>query len=323
MTTTFFIPLLIGIASVLTGLIVVLSLVYSLSSGSDLSERLEVYALIHDKTPRRDYRPIRKRVARLRTRMNSMLSAFTSEELSLRLMSANWPITETEYILIRIWGTVAGFVIGWALFQSIYPGIGLAVIALLTPSIYLNTSVNRRRLKFEKQLVDVLVLITGAVRAGYSFLQSLDIVVQEMKPPVSEEFRRVRQEVGLGLSLGQALTNLHARMQNEDLYLVISAVNINSQVGGNLTTMLEAVTNTVRERSRLFSEIRALTSQQRFSGYILTLLPFIIVAILFIISPNYISKLFQPGAMMCIPIGALVFVLLGNIVIRMMSKMDV
>jgi tight adherence protein B len=107
------------------------------------------------------------------------------------------------------------------------------------------------------------------------------------------------------------------------LYLVISAVNINSQVGGNLTTMLEAVTNTVRERSRLFSEIRALTSQQRFSGYILTLLPFIIVAILFIISPNYISKLFQPGAMMCIPIGALVFVLLGNIVIRMMSKMDV
>ena len=144
-----------------------------------------------------------------------------------------------------------------------------------------------------------------------------------MKPPVSEEFRRVRQEVGLGLSLGQALTNLHARMQNEDLYLVISAVNINSQVGGNLTTMLEAVTNTVRERSRLFSEIRALTSQQRFSGYILTLLPFIIVAILFIISPNYISKLFQPGAMMCIPIGALVFVLLGNIVIRMMSKMDV
>lgn len=323
MTTPFFLPLVIGIACVLTGLIVVLSLLYSLTSSSDVSERLATYALIPDKTPRRDYKPIRKRMTRLRIRMNSMLSALTSEELSLRLTSANWPITETEYILIRIWGAVAGFVIGWIFFRSVFPGIGLAVIALLVPSIYLNMCVNRRRMQFEKQLVDVLVLITGAVRAGFSFLQSLDIVVQEMKPPVSDEFRRVRREVGLGFSLGQALTNLHARMENEDLYLVISAVNINSQVGGNLATMLEVVTNTVRERSRLFSEIRALTSQQRFSGYILTLLPFLIAATLFVISPTYISKLFQPGSLMCIPIGALILVLLGNIVIRMMSKMDV
>ena len=117
MTTTSFIPLLIAIASVVTGLIVILSLVFSFSSGNDLSERLEIYALIPDATPRRDFRPMRKRMARLRTRMNSMLSAFTSEELSLRLTSANWPITETEYILIRFWGTVAGFVIGWVLFK--------------------------------------------------------------------------------------------------------------------------------------------------------------------------------------------------------------
>jgi tight adherence protein B len=323
MTTNLFLPLVIGIACVLTGLIVVLSMVYSLSSGSDVSERIEAYALIPDNTPRTDYKLIRKRMTRLRVRMNSMLSALSSEELSLRLTSANWPITETEYILIRIWGTVIGLVFGWIVFQSIYPGIGLAVIAFLLPSFYLNISINRRRLQFEKQLVDVLVLITGAVRSGYSFLQSLDIVVQEMKPPVSEEFRRVRREVGLGFSLNQALINLHARMQNEDLYLVISAVNINSQVGGNLTTMLEVVTNTVRERTRLFSEIRSLTSQQRFSGYILTLLPFFIVAVLFIISPTYIARLFQPGTLMCIPIGALILVLLGNIIVRMMSKMDV
>jgi len=171
--------------------------------------------------------------------------------------------------------------------------------------------------------MDVLVLITGAVRAGYSFLQSLDVVVQEMKPPVSEEFRRVRREVSLGLPLSRALTNLHARMQNEDLYLVLTAVNINSHVGGNLATMLEVVTNTIRDRIRLFSEIRALTSQQRFSGYMLSLLPFIVIAILFVVSPDYISRLFQPGIMLCIPIGALIFVLMGNIVIQLMSRMDV
>jgi tight adherence protein B len=144
-----------------------------------------------------------------------------------------------------------------------------------------------------------------------------------MQPPVSEEFRKVRREVGLGLSLQQALLNLHARMQNEDLYLVITAVNINMQVGGNLAVMLDVVTNTIRERSRLFSELRALTSQQRFSGYILTLLPFIIVAFLFVISPEYISRLFQPGALLCIPIGALVLMLLGNITVKLLSKIDV
>jgi tight adherence protein B len=133
----------------------------------------------------------------------------------------------------------------------------------------------------------------------------------------------VRREVGLGLPLSQALLNLHARMQNEDLYLVITAVNINMQVGGNLANMLEVVTGTIRERSRLFCELRALTSQQRFSGYVLTLLPFIIVAFLFVVSPEYISRLFQPGALLCIPVGALVLVILGNISVRMMSKIEV
>jgi len=313
----------IGIAVILTGVVAASSLVYSLKSGNDVSERLETYALVPESEQRREKKYIRSRMVRLRLRVNSMLSTFTSEELSLNLASANWPITETEYILIRIWSTVASFVIAWILFRSFYPGIGLAVIALLIPPILLNRSISQRRTKFERQLMDVLVLITGAVRAGYSFLQSLDVVVQEMKPPVSEEFRRVRREVSLGLPLSRALTNLHARMQNEDLYLVLTAVNINSQVGGNLATMLEVVTNTIRDRIRLFSEIRALTSQQRFSGYMLSLLPFIVIAILFVVSPDYISRLFQPGIMLCIPIGALIFVLMGNIVIQLMSRMDV
>jgi tight adherence protein B len=307
---------------VVTGLILLAGLVYRLVSGTDLSERLETFAEVPDATPKYAANRMRTRVNRLRLRLNTMMSVFSSDALSLRLLSASWPITETEYLLIRIWGTVAGLVIGWLAFRSIYPGLGLAVIAFLVPPIILNWSINQRRVKFEKQLIDVLVLITGAVRSGYSFLQALDVVIQEMKPPVSDEFRRVRREVGLGLPLAQALTNLHARMQNDDLYLVITAVNINSQVGGNLATMLEVVTSTIRERMRLFSEIRALTSQQRYSGYLLTFLPFIVTAILFIISPDYISRLFQPGLIMLVPITALILVILGNIFIRMLAKVE-
>jgi tight adherence protein B len=112
-------------------------------------------------------------------------------------------------------------------------------------------------------------------------------------------------------------------MQSDDLSLVVTAVNINTRVGGNLSTMLEAVVATIRERVQLFNEIRALTSQQRFSGYMLSLLPIIVVAILFVISPDYIGRLFEPGAMLCIPIGALILIILGNIVIRFMVKIDV
>lgn len=323
MTPTLFTILAIGFVVVVSGTLALVSLVNTLIANDEVGERLETYALVPTFDARREGRRTRTFLIHFRFRLNSAFSMFTSEELTLKLMSANWPITETEYFLIRVWGALAGLGLGWLFLRSIIPGLGIAFIAFLVPAILLNRSIHRRRMNFEKQLIDVLVLIKGAVQAGFSFLQALDIVVQEMKPPASEEFARVRREVTLGLPLSQALSNLNARMQNDDLYLVITAVNINSQVGGNMATMLEAVSETIRERVRLFSEVRAITSQQRFSGYLLTLLPFILVAVLFVISPDYISRLFQPGVLLCIPIGALVLVLLGNIVIRMMAKVDV
>jgi tight adherence protein B len=123
--------------------------------------------------------------------------------------------------------------------------------------------------------------------------------------------------------LNQALDNLNKRMENDDLYLVVTAISINTQVGGNLITMLEAVTRTIRERVRLFAEVRVLTSQQRFNSYILTLLPFAMGALLFVINPTYMERLFEPGIFLCIPIGAGFNMILGNIIIRRMAKIEV
>lgn len=313
----------IGVVIVGAAALGVASLVNSLVFGDEVGKRLETFALIPDVDIRRDANRRRAGLLRLRARLNAMLSVISSEELSLQLLSANWPITETEFFLIRFWGTVGGVALGWLFLRSPFSGVGIGLLAYLIPSIYLKRSIHMRRMKFEKQLVDVLVLIKGAVRAGYSFLQALDVVVDEMEDPASDEFRRVRREVSLGLPLSQALSNLNTRMQNDDLYLVVTAVNINSQVGGNLATMLEAVTGTIRDRVRLFSEVRALTSQQRFSGYMLTLLPFIVTGVLFIINPDYISRIFQPGIILCVPIGALILVLIGNLLIRWMARIDV
>lgn len=314
---------LVAALVLLTVLVGLIALANALASSDEISQRLETFAQLP--VEKQNTVSARRRVAitRYRLRLNSMLSVFASEKLNLQLISANWPITETEYFLIRFWITLIGFLLGWLIFSNPLPGIGIAIILYLVPGILLNRAIHMRRTKFERQLVDILVLVKGAVRAGYSFLQSLDVVVDEMDAPASDEFRRVRREVSLGIPLSQALNNLHARMENDDLYLVITAININSQVGGNLATMLEAVTETIRERVRLFSEVRALTSQQRYSGYMLTSMPFLVAGALFILNPTYIGRLFEPGIMLCVPIGAVIMVLIGNMIMRQLGKIKV
>lgn len=311
-------------------------------AGQDIGSRLATYATVPDEAEQ----PLpgkRRRVGlvRWRLRLNNMLSGLASEKLNLQLVSANWPITETEFVLIRLGGVIAAFALGWLMSsisssiqatetigvalkisREVVAGIGLAVIAFFIPDLILKRSISQRRINFGKQLVDVLVLMTGAVRAGYSLPQAIEVVSKEMKAPASEEFRRVRHEIGLGLSLTQALANLVARMENDDLYLMVTAININSQVGGNIVTMLEAVSNTIRERIRLFSEVRVLTAQQRFGSYVLTFLPVAMAAAMFFINPDYMMGLFNPQ-ILCIPIGAVFMVILGNIAVRRLAKIEV
>ena len=292
-------------------------------AGQDIGSRLATYVTLPDETDQRQSGQRRRAgLIRLRLRMNNMLSGLASEKLNLQLTSANWPITETEYVLIRFGGVFLAIALGWMISGRFISGIGLAVIAFFIPDLILKRSISSRRLNFGKQLVDVLILMTGAVRAGYSLPQAIEMVSKEMKAPASDEFRRVRHEIGLGLSLTQALSNLVTRMENDDLYLVVTAININSQVGGNIVTMLEAVTSTIRERVRLFAEVRVLTSQQRFGSYILTFLPVAMAAAMFFINPDYMMRLFEPQ-ILCIPIGAAVMVIIGNFAVRRLARIDV
>ena len=312
------------------------------STGQDVGSRLENYVTLRDENTRpRDGLKRRSGLMRWRLRINNMLSGLASEKLNLQLISANWPITDMEYVFIRYASAILAFGLGWILSgmlvsgsssltvgpwfmipKGFVSGIGLAVIVFFIPDLVLKRAISQRRLNFGKQLVDVLVLMTGAVRAGYSLPQAIEVVGKEMKEPTSEEFRRVRHEISLGLSLTQALNNLVARMENDDLYLVVTAININSQVGGNIVTMLDAVTNTIRDRVRLFSEVRVLTAQQRFGSYLLTFMPIGMAAAFFFINPVYMMHLFDPQ-IICIPIGAVIMVILGNMAVRRLGKIEV
>jgi len=313
---------IIGGVVILAGGLVVWGVLNLLVYNEEIDNRLKRYVVVPEPTANLPIGSSRIGIKRLRLRINNLLSAVVSQKLSMQLISAHWPITEVEFVLIRVLGVVVGFGLGAILFRSPLSGFGFAIIAYIIPGIYLRWSINRRRLNFNKQLVDALVLIEGGVRAGYSLLQALDLIISELPAPISEEFSRVKQEVGLGLPLSGALNNMSDRMQNKDLTLVVTAININTQVGGNLTTMISVVTDTIRERIRLFSEIRVLTAQQRYTGYLLTLLPFLVGGLLFIMNPEYMSRLFAPE-ILCVPIGAVVSILLGNLVIRKMVKIDI
>jgi tight adherence protein B len=315
--------LLLGLIAIIGLGMVVFFLLRSGGSGGEMQERIAAYATVPEYIQQQTSGRT-NRIFRLRRRLNSMLSALGTEDLNLQLMRADWKITSTEFILIRLGVMLAGLVVGWLIFGSLLSGLAMAILANLLPGILLRRSATRRQIKFESQLVDVLVLITGAVKTGFSLLQALEVVEREMQPPASDEFRRVHTEVGLGLSLTQALDNLSSRMENQDLDLVVTAVKIHDQVGGNLSTMLDAVTETVRERDRLFREARVITTQQRYTSYLISLLPIAIGLLIFMLNPDYMMQMFTSGLYyLMIPILAVIGVIAGHFVLQRITKIEV
>jgi tight adherence protein B len=259
----------------------------------------------------------------VRGKINNALSFFSTNDLRLKISSAYWPISDIEFIFIRILVTLLGVALGWLISRSIIGGLGLGIFVYLIPGIVLDRAIVNRRKKFQDQLLDFLVLIKGAVLAGYSLVQALDMAVKEIAAPASEEFSRVIREVKFGFPLDQALINLTGRMQSDDLQIVVTAIILNSQMGGSLSTILEAVIDTIRERIHLFSEIRSLTSYARYVGLIITLLPFLTALIVFLLNPSYFDTVKTSLVTQIIFVAAFIGIIIGNILIRRIMKIRV
>jgi tight adherence protein B len=262
-------------------------------------------------------------IVKFRAWINDTLTGLSSEKLKLKLSSAYWTITDTEFVLIRIVGTALTFLLGWAIAGNIMGGLFLAAIAIVILPILLDMSIAKRQQKFHEQLLDVLIMIKGAVQAGYSLMQALDLAIKEIPAPSNEEFGRVLREVQFGIPLEGALFNLGKRMQSDDLQIVVTAIVINSQVGGNLSTVLDATITTIRDRMHLFGEIRSLTSYARYVGNFLTLMPFITGFAIFMMTPDYFDTVKTSTITQIILVMALLGVIIGNIWIRKLVQIKV
>ncbi len=200
------------------------------------------------------------------------------------------------------------------------------VFGFLLPRIYINRQKNRRLARFNDQLADMLNLMVNGLRAGYSTLQALEAVSKELPPPISEEFRRVVQEVQLGISLERALDNLLRRIPSEDLDFVVTAINVQREVGGNLAEILDVISYTIRERVRLKGEIRVLTTQVSYSSRILSLLPVGVLLVLWFINQQYVMEFFKPENRTCglIALGvAAVMIVIGYVTMQRIANIEV
>jgi len=255
--------------------------------------------------------------AQLAQKLNEAINRQSfAERIARDLSQANLPLTVPEYLLIRAAVPLLLAVIALFVWRTVYVLPVTLFVGLIAPIFWLRARRRRRNRDFNEQLSETLTMIAGSLRGGFSLLQSVANASKESQEPTKSELRRVTQEIQLGLSLSQALENLVKRMESEDLDLVVTAIKIHARVGGNLTTILENISTTIRERAKLKREIRVITSMQRLSSYIIGGLPFALGLIIFSLNPEYMLRLFQPGWTLCIPIGAVISSVAGFLVIQ-------
>ena len=233
--------------------------------------------------------------------------------LARDIARADLKLKPSEFL--AIWaGSIVGIPLLFIVFSLGLPGLRNplallvgAFIGFMLPRFWLGRRKSGRLGSFNKQLPDTITLLANGLRAGSSFLQAVELVVRESRPPMSTEFSRVIREVNLGLPFEQAMENMVRRVRSEDLELMATAINIQHTVGGNLAEILDSIAFTIRERIRIKGEIRTLTAQQRLSGYVVGFLPIGLAGFLFVAAPNFMQPMFEkPPEAFGLPLGVVI-----------------
>ncbi len=310
--------LLIVAGAVLTLIIVYGAYVVIRGRKSEIEERLGRYALGPDVEAGERVSPLGEKLER------ALAGRGITENIRTQLARADVKLTVSEFMAVNL--VIIILAAGGAYIISrgnAFMGLIAGAVALLVPRSYLAIQQRKRVRAFNDHLSDTINLLVNSVRAGYSVLQAMEAVAEEMAPPTSEEFHRVVREVQLGLTMEEALQNMLRRVPSDDLDLMITAMNVQREVGGNLAEVLDAISFTIRERVRILGEIRALTAQGRYAGYIVSLLPVFVSVVIFFINPEFTEQLTEKECGWILIGIAVVLEVLGYIVIQRIVNIEV
>ncbi|MCC6628144.1 MAG: type II secretion system F family protein [Chloroflexi bacterium] len=309
-------------------LLIFFGLAGALGRDSAMDDRLGRYASLNAGEEMDEQAKRRARSSPLARRLERAVEKTTYAELTAtKLARADLRLTVGEFVMAKIICALAGFALGLLFARdagvvALLVGAAFALPGSFVPDIWVGMRARARIKKFNHQLGDTITLLSNSLRSGYSLLQSMELVARESQAPMAQEFMRVVYEVGLGISHQDAMSNLLRRVPSEDLDLLITAINIQHEVGGNLSQILDTIGHTIRERVRIKGEISVLTAQGQMSGYVITFIPIVLGGVLYVINPKYMSGILA-WPWICMPIGAGVCVFLGYLAMRKIVTIEV
>ena len=243
--------------------------------------------------------------------------------LDFKMQKAGIPLLGTEFLLVLAISVVIAFVAATFISKRLHIGVLSALGVAMAEWVYVLIRIDRREAAFTNQLGDCLMMVANAMRAGFSFLQAMDLISKEMEPPISEEFRHVMRDISLGASVERALEDMDKRVNSPDFSLVVTAVLIQQQVGGDLAHILDTISETIQDRIRMRREVKTLTAQGRMSGWVLAALPVATGLLISSMSPGYMDPLLNNRIGHMAMAAAAVLEIIGFFVIQRIVDIDV
>lgn len=253
---------------------------------------------------------------------NNSRSKKKSSKLKQELIQADIQLTVEELLVIKVLSSSTISFLSYALTKDIVIiNITFIVIWLIPRFIIHRKKIERLKI-FDEQISEGIMIISNSLKAGYSFLQAVSVVVQETKDPFSKEFKKLLKEMSLGLSIQDALVNMLNRIDSEDLKLIVNAILIQKDIGGNLSEILDNISITIRERQKIQNELKTLTAQGKLSGIIIVLIPVFLGIIIYLFNKEYMILLFSTNVGLLMTGLAIFSQLMGIIIINKIVKVE-
>lgn len=197
-----------------------------------------------------------------------------------------------------------------------------AVVGLVFPDLYVRASRAIRKQRFRAQLVDVLLVLSSSLRAGLSLTQAIEVVALEMSPPASQEFGRVMKAYRVGRPLEEALQRLNERMASEELNLMMTALLVARETGGDVTRLISQVVTTIREKKKLSEQVQTLTMQGKLQAYVMSALPVVFALMVRTFNPRYYDVLLRDATGQMLLMLAAALWVVGMVLLVWLSRVD-
>lgn len=228
-----------------------------------------------------------------------------------------------KLMAIDILSPIISAVLGYALTRNVWIAAGFAVAGLFIPIAVIKLLEAQRRRKFAGQIVDALLILSSSLKAGLSLLQAIGELVEEMPPPISQEFGLVLRQMQMGVALDEAMINLKKRMRLDELDMIVTALLVAREIGGDLTITFSKVINTIQERNKLLGRVKALCVQAKMQGIIMSILPIAFGMFVYKVNPGFFDIFLKDSFGRGLIIYAAFSEIMGIIFIRKFSRVDV